>query len=174
MSRQDKFKSSHIDDGSPEPEVVDKLQFDLRLKLDEVAALEAELLERRARRRPTETELGRLACRIYDARRARDRLLGDALFGEPGWDMLLALYCLPKRGKLMSVSSLCYDANTGTTTGLRWQKVLTEKGLIERGPCEVKPSRQIVRLTHRGRELLERYLTRLFYSDSPIPPSDGM
>jgi hypothetical protein len=51
--------------------------------------------------------------------------------------------------------------------------VLTEEGLIERGPPGAPAQKQIVRLTGQGRELMEKYLTRLFYSENPIPPNTG-
>ncbi|MBV9528328.1 MAG: winged helix-turn-helix transcriptional regulator [Sphingomonas sp.] len=107
---------------------------------------------------------------MYEARRTRDKLLGNDLFGEPAWDMLLALYCLPKRGELLGVTSLSHAAEVPATTGLRWQKSLMADGLIERGPDEVDLRRQMVRLTPKGKALLENYLTRLFYCDTPAPP----
>ncbi|MGZ2412302.1 DNA-binding MarR family transcriptional regulator [Sphingomonas sp. F9_3S_D5_B_2] len=172
MSRQDKLKPPQIEDGPPErPVDDDRLQIDLRLNLDEVAAAEEEQLRSNARRRPTRKELIRLACKMYDARRARDRLIGSKLFGEPAWDMLLALYCLPSRGELMSVSGLsCAADNIPGTSGLRWQKILLHEGLVQRGPDGTDLRRQFVRLTPKGRSLLERYLIRLFYCDAPVPP----
>jgi hypothetical protein len=117
----------------------DQLQIDLRLGLDEVAAAEEERLRRIPRRRPTRRELSTLALRLYDARRGRDRLFEDGLFGEPGWDMLLALY---------------------------------EQGLIERGP-QVRDSRQqLLRLTNKGRMMMERYLIRLFFCEGADAADD--
>ena len=106
---------------------------------------------------------------MYDARRARDRILDSELFGEPAWDMLLALYALPARGFLMTVKTLSCSANVPITTGHRWQKTLTAEGLIERGPQGVDHRNQIVRLTPKGRALLDEYLTRLFYLDLRAP-----
>jgi DNA-binding MarR family transcriptional regulator len=147
-----------------------ELQINLRFKLDEVAEIEATALRVNARREPSSTELVELAGRIYDARRTRAKVLDGELFGEPAWDMLLALYCLPRRGLIMSVSGLNYSAEVPQTTGLRWQKLLRDEGLIERGPQEVDARRQIVRLTDKGRALMTAYLTRLFYCGAPVPP----
>jgi DNA-binding MarR family transcriptional regulator len=147
-----------------------RLQINLRLKLDEVAHIEAIALRQNARRVPSRRDLWQMACRIYDARRARDKILDRKLFGEPAWDMLLALYCLPPRGELMSVSALTYASAVPQTTGHRWQSILRDEGLIERGPQEVDARRQIVRLTPRGRSLMDDYLSRLFYCDTPFPP----
>jgi DNA-binding MarR family transcriptional regulator len=147
-----------------------RLQINLRLNLDEVAEIEAISLRASARRPPTKSELCRLACRMYDARRTRDRMLDRQLFGEPAWDMLLALYCLPARGELMTVTGLTYAADIPQTTGHRWQKILQLEGLIERGPHGVDLRKQTLRLTARGRSLMDSYLTRLFYCDTPVPP----
>jgi DNA-binding MarR family transcriptional regulator len=166
VSRQDKLKPPQIDDGLPEtPADDDRLQVDLRLGLDEIAAAEEERLRATARRRPSRRELADLALKLYDARRGRDRMFSDELFGEPAWDMLLALYGLPNRGIVLGVTSLGHAANVPPTTGLRWQKLLLDQGLIERGP-DVRDSRQqLVRLTSKGRLMMERYLVRLFYCD---------
>lgn len=129
--------------------------------------VEAERLRRSAMREPTEAELLRLAARIYDSRRARDGMFSNRLFGEPAWDMLLALYCLPRQGTFLTVGSLSNAAGTPTTTGLRWQEKLTEAGLIERGPRTGDRRTEFVRLTQTGKALLRTYLTDLFYGDYP-------
>lgn len=165
MSRHDKFNSPQLDDGPLENPAEGRLQVDLRLRLDEVAAAEEEKLRDDARGRPSKNDLIRLAGKLYDARRRRDRMFDNRLFGEPAWDMLLALYALPKRGIPLGVTSLAYAANIPPTTGLRWQKVLLAEGLIERGPTE-KGARQLVRLTETGRLLMERYLIRLYHCEA--------
>jgi DNA-binding MarR family transcriptional regulator len=147
-----------------------RIQIDLRLRLEEVADAEAELLRTGAPRQPTQRELCQLACRIFDARRARDKVLDRRLFGEPGWDMLLALYCLPARGKVLATTSLAYCADVPQTTALRWERVLEEQGMIERGPHVTDRRLRLVRLTPRGRSLMDEYLTRLFYCSTPVPP----
>lgn len=143
----------------------DQLQIDLRLGLDEVAAAEVEKLRQSPRRRPTERELENLASKLYDARRGRDRMFRKKLFGEPAWDMLLALYFFPRRGHFLGVMSLGHAANIPPTTGLRWQGLLEQQGLIERGPVEPGTRQQLVRLTELGRDMMSEYLTRLYYCD---------
>lgn len=171
MSRQDEFSPAQSDVVPPERAAEDiRLQINLRLNLDEVTEVEAKQLRDSARRRPTRRELTRLACQMYDARRARDRVMDRQLFGEPAWDMLLALYCLPARGELLTVTGLNYAADVAQTTGLRWQRTLRDEGLIERGPNELDERKQMLRLTPKGRALMEQYLTRLFYCDTPVPP----
>jgi DNA-binding MarR family transcriptional regulator len=168
VSRQDKLDPSQIEHGpSATPLDDDRLQIDLRLGLDEVAAAEEEQLRANPRRRPHKSELIRLACKLYDARRGRDRVFSEDLFGEPAWDMLLALYCLPSRGEILGVTSLAHAANVAPSTGLRFKDILLEQGLIERGPRVSDSRRQLIRLTPKGRMLMEKYLIQLFYCDCP-------
>lgn len=170
MSRQEPVKPSNaLAILEEDPEDL-HLHIDLRLELDQIAELHAEQLRLKSRRPPTRKELVRLACRIYDARRTRDRMFDRHLFGEPAWDMLLALYCLPARGERLGVTSLALAANVAQATGHRWQIILIKEGLVERGPPGMDARRQLLRLTENGRKLLENYLTRLFYCDTPMPP----
>ncbi len=146
-----------------------RMQINLRLRLDELAEVEANQLRASAQRLPDRKDLCRLACRIYDSRRARDKIIDRELFGEPAWDMLLALYCLPARGEIMTVTALSYAAHIPQSTGFRWQRTLTDEGLIERGPPGVDQRKQMIRLTEIGRKLMDSYLTHLFYCDTPVP-----
>lgn len=149
-------------EGSPEPSSDDiHLQIDLRLRRDDLD-VEVEELRHVRRNAPTHAELCRLACRIYDARRAREKMLERRLFGEPAWDMMLALYCLPKRGERLGISALCNASAVPQTTALRVQQILIGESLIERVQDEVDKRRTWVRLTERGRNLLEDYLLWLF------------
>jgi DNA-binding MarR family transcriptional regulator len=164
VSRQDRLNLPEIEDVLPETPVDgDRLQIDVRLGLDKVAAVEEEKLRNGPRRRPTKRELTQLASKLYEARRGRDRLFQDKLFGEPAWDMLLALYCLPPRGEVLTVTSLGYAANVAPSSAHRWQKLLFGRGLIKRGPDLSDKRQQLVALTDTGRMLMERYLIRLFY-----------
>jgi DNA-binding MarR family transcriptional regulator len=119
---------------------------------------------------PTAPQLVHLACRLFDARRAREKMLGDDIFGEPGWDILLACYCLPARGEPATVLGLAHAANVPASTGHRWQRLLMKRGLIERGGRCADGRRQLVHLSSKGRQLLERYLISLFSRDTPPPP----
>jgi DNA-binding MarR family transcriptional regulator len=168
VSRQDRPPTSKTDERPPEAPVEDdvRLQIDLRLPLDEVAAAEEKEVRRSAGRRPTKRELMRLALRLYDARRQRWKVFGSRLFGEPAWDMLLALYCLPTRGWPLSVTSLCHAADVPEATGYRWQAKLIEDGLIERGPHWKDRRSSLVRLTNQGRRLMEKYLVRLYQCET--------
>lgn len=104
-------------------------------------------------------QLVNLACWIYDMRRSRSRYFHNSLFGEPVWDMLLALFCLPARGERLTVTGLCHAANAPMTTGLRWTQLMEQKRLIERVPDPFDGRRVHVRLTQYGEQLMRDYLT---------------
>ena len=146
------------------------VESDLESNLDEIASAEASFLLARPQRQPTKRDLCRLACQIYQARRTRERILESALFGEPAWDILLALFFLPAKGEMLRPTALSHAACVPVQTGMRWQRVLTAEGLIERGPSELPARRQFVRLTIKGRSMMERYLTRMFFAESPNLP----
>lgn len=166
MSRQDNLDPSESDAGQEgAPAVDDLIQINLRVDLDEVAAVEAERLRNFPRARPSVRQLERLAAKLYDSRRARDQLFEDKLFGEPAWDMMLALYCFPRRGIFLSVMSLGRAANIPSTTGLRWQKLLEDRGLIMRGPADPLTREQLISLTETGRAIMTKYLVRLYYCE---------
>ena len=172
VSRQDKFSVPMIVDTSlaPGDDTGYDFEINLRLRLDEVAEIEAIELRRKRPNAPTRRQLCQLACRIYDARRARHRDLGANLFGEPAWDILLSLYCCPARGEALTTTSLSLAAEVKPTTGLRWQTVLLDKGLMKGGPSPDGDGRRVlVALTQEGRDLMEKYLTRLFFCDTPVP-----
>jgi DNA-binding MarR family transcriptional regulator len=163
VSRQDKLDLPSIDNVLPDILADDdQLQISIRLGLDEVAAAEEERLRVAPRRRPTRNQLGRLAFDLYKARRDREAIFRQRLLGEPAWDMLLALYAFPRRGEVVTVSSLSNLAQVPEATGLRWQSKLMEDGLIRRGPHIVDRRIVLVGLTDRGRLLMDQYLTRLF------------
>ena len=164
MSRQDSLDIPEIDDVLSEfPGDDDQLQIDLRLGLEKIAAAEEERLRQAPRRRPTQSQLNRLAYDIYRARRTRGLLFDPHLLGEPAWDMLLALYSLPPRGEVLSVMSLSLAAEVPGTTGLRWQAKLLQEGLIKRGPHVRDARSHLVGLSQLGRLLMDRYLIKLFY-----------
>jgi DNA-binding MarR family transcriptional regulator len=107
-------------------------------------------------------QLTALACRMYDARRARARFLPNSMLGEPVWDMLLALYCLPSRRQRLSITGLCHAAGVPPSTALRWANLMEERGLMERtdDPCDRR--RAHVALTEQGHEMMSTYLSSVY------------
>ncbi|GAA3707146.1 hypothetical protein GCM10022268_15710 [Sphingomonas cynarae] len=104
---------------------------------------------------PIDPQLVRQAIR---ARRLRDSFLGDGLFEDPAWDMLLDLYAAQLEGQRVSVSSLCIAAAVAPTTALRWIARLTEAGLFRRQPDATDRRRAFMALSSRGLAGMDAYM----------------
>lgn len=96
---------------------------------------------------------------ILRARRLRRDYLGDGLFADPAWDMLLDLLAARLEGKGVTVSSLCVASGTPPTTGLRWLGVLEDRGLVVREPSQDDGRKVFVRLSEGTADALERYFS---------------
>lgn len=171
MSRQDELYVPIIDQLSEgASDEARRLKVDLRLKLRDVAGIEAQLHGMRAIGRPTMEDIVHFACKIYDERRRRDKIFADHnIFGEPAWDMLLALFCLPARGENLCVSALTMASGRPQTTGLRYEGILRQKGLIERVIPKFDRRKEFVRLTQSGRDLMVRFLFESLTGHTPVP-----
>lgn len=106
--------------------------------------------------------LTELAHQIYKARRLRAAFLNHSLFGEPVWDMLLALYCQSATAEPLSISGLCYSADVPATTALRWSNLLEQKNLIVRTRDLRDARRAHVTLSDHGHALMSAYLATIF------------
>lgn len=113
----------------------------------------------------------------YQARRRREDLLGEDLFGEPAWDMLLYLFAAWLRGDLVVTSSLVRASAVPATTALRWIALLERHDLVER--CTIKRDGRVrvLRLTRHATRRLEHYFTgRLAarYRTPGLPQGDAL
>ncbi len=61
-------------------------------------------------------------------RRLRDEVLGNELFGDPGWDLMLDLYIAQASGKRVSVDERRIGSGKPMSTGLRWVKLADRAG----------------------------------------------
>lgn len=77
-------------------------------------------------------KLVRFAKCLRAMRRDRSRLFDPTLFGEPGWDILLALFIADREGVRVNVSTACQESGVPETTGLRWVNRLFELDLIRK------------------------------------------
>ncbi len=69
---------------------------------------------------------------IIRQRRNRDRLFPPEIFADPAWDILLDLTAARLESRNVSVTSLCLAAAVPNTTGLRWIRILTQFGMLQR------------------------------------------
>ena len=104
------------------------------------------------------TRLVRLARRTFFARRARDHFVGGAMFGEPAWDMLLALYFTEGTDR-QTISSLSVHSAVPATTALRWIDHLVAKRLIHRTPHMTDRRITYLEISDKGREGLDAYFS---------------
>lgn len=103
-------------------------------------------------------QLAAIAQSEFHNRRRRDSLIGNDLFAEPAWDMLLDLYVQHNRGQPVAVDRLCALSAVANTTALRWLGLLIEKELVTRSPSAAEDDIIRVALSERGIGEMERYL----------------
>jgi DNA-binding MarR family transcriptional regulator len=95
---------------------------------------------------------------ILRVRRARERLLGRAIMGEPAFDLLLWLYVRSGQ-KEISLSSLARPAGIPYSSAVRWIRYLTDRGLVERTESKTDRRLTCVQLTPSGRAVLKELFT---------------
>ncbi|WP_324741837.1 hypothetical protein U8326_01105 [Tsuneonella sp. CC-YZS046] len=99
-----------------------------------------------------------IAMKYYRVRRLRDGQLPPDLFGEPAWDMLLDLYINTRRGRLVSITSLCIASAVPATTALRHISLLEERGLLQKIPAKHDRRVSYVELTEHAYQAMECHL----------------
>ena len=91
-------------------------------------------------------------------RRERTRHLPEGYFGEPAWDILLDLFVAEAGAKTIPIGSACVAGGVPPTTGLRWINVLVNDGLVDRFEDQQDRRRILVRITGRGKTVVDRIL----------------
>ena len=99
------------------------------------------------------------AERLYAERRRRDQRFPDGLFGEPAWDLLLALLIAREKGQPIILSSAYRAARVSDTTGRRLLDLLEQAGMISRRRAPRSRKTRLVELTEDAVERLTDYLT---------------
>lgn len=109
----------------------------------------------------------RLIRAILRARRRRDAMFGEDLFGEPSWDLLLELYAAELSQQKMSITSACFASAVAPTTALRWIAKLERDGWARREADPLDGRRYWLSLTPQGVSAM-----RSFLADIEIRPFD--
>jgi len=94
--------------------------------------------------------LAKIAVRIREFGRRRERYLPPELLGEPCWQMLLELFIQFAGGAKVSTKSLCLISGCPDTTALRLADRLEEFGLLKRSPSQADKRVTLVELTRKG------------------------
>ena len=102
-----------------------------------------------------------LAERLYAERRRRDALFPDGLFGEPAWDLLLAMFVARDRNQATILCKAYKAAGVTDTTGRRLLDRMEEEGLITRRRAPRSRKMRIVELTDLAVERLTDYLANV-------------
>ncbi|WP_448663388.1 transcriptional regulator [Sphingomonas sp. CJ20] len=76
---------------------------------------------------PAKVELARW---LLVARDALGSHVGEDLFADPAFNILLDLYVHHAEGRRVTTSSACIASGVPTTTALRWVNVLVKRGLV--------------------------------------------
>ena len=92
--------------------------------------------------------LVQFAKRIKAIRDSRGSLLDSSLFGEPAWNMLLALYVAAGERYALSISALSAESGTPATTAARAINRLLELKMVRRDPNPSDNRSAYIELTH--------------------------
>ena len=109
----------------------------------------------------TGTSLHAVAERLYLERRKRDEHFPPGLFGEPAWDLLLALFIAREEGRELNLAQAYRAAGVGPGRGRALIGRMEAAGLIARNPARAGGRRLSPCLTKQAVERLSHYLTEL-------------
>jgi DNA-binding MarR family transcriptional regulator len=112
-------------------------------------------------------QLARRAQLLLLCRRRRLDLFDPAMFDEPAWDGLLALYMSEQARLTLSVASLAEQIGVRLHIMMRWIDYLDQQGLVIRGADQLHGRPGHVRLSDKGRSDLEHYLSGTLATDCP-------
>ena len=107
--------------------------------------------------RPDTETLVERAREEMNRRRGRTSRFNPAMFGEPAWDILLALYTSEDKSQATSIEQLSSGAGTSPEATARWLSFLEGEGLISVRNQWSVASRQVAELTARAREDLDSH-----------------
>jgi len=115
-----------------------------------------------------ELAVGRYLHFILSARRKRRKYLGERLFAEPAWDILLHLYAAELEDEQsLSLEGLAGAAQVPASTVLRWVHALEADGLIAPKTPPADPSQTFVNLSETGRAALGSYFRDIATATPP-------
>ena len=93
---------------------------------------------------------------ILRLRRARSELLGQNLFADPAWDIMLQLFAAKLKGRTLKLTDLVTDASPSTVA--RWAAVLEERGLVSGHLDPLIPSVLKIELSECGAVKMSKLL----------------
>lgn len=112
------------------------------------------LLLRKKLRRPLKLTEDHILS-VLLVRGARHVVLGEGLFSDPAWDILLELYAARLGRRSMSLSELAQAIEAPSSTTGRWIAALEGRRLVSSTIDPANPSRVLVKLTTEGASKME-------------------
>ena len=109
------------------------------------------------------------ARKIRFSRELRGKSFDQNIFGEPAWEILLALYTIDCDQRRLNTQKLSKLANLALTTALRWLDYLEEQDLIGRKPNPFDQRTVTVELSDKGRAAMDHYLLKMHRADLSGP-----
>ncbi|WP_185829182.1 MarR family transcriptional regulator [Sphingomonas ginkgonis] len=100
------------------------------------------------------------ARREFSERKRRAEFFSAAMFGEPAWDILLALYVTEGTHGRHTMTSIRDLVGVPLTTALRWADYLERERLIARSQHPTDRRSMIIELTDKGRQTLDGYFSQ--------------
>ncbi|HWT14036.1 MAG TPA: hypothetical protein VN231_14880 [Allosphingosinicella sp.] len=107
------------------------------------------------------SSLHAVAERLYSERRRRDEHFPRGIFGEPAWDMMLALFIAREEGREVTFAEAYEAAGVRAGPGRALIRKLEATGILRRGPAQRDRKCQSVCLTDDAVERLSDYLAGL-------------
>ena len=95
------------------------------------------------------------------ARQGRGAIFASAMFGEPAWDMLIALYLAEFDQVRITVTGLAERSGAALTTAIRWLDYLEQTQLVERRAHPTDRRVIFVELSEDARSKLRTYFRAL-------------
>jgi Fic family protein len=112
----------------------------------------------RERGSPSHQKLLARARAIFSHRRKRIEIFGKGMFGEPGFEMLLLLY-IAQSANRYTAGQLGQLSGASRSTASRWIDYLERQEWIEKMPHPNDLRLAFVKLTAKGIERIELYLS---------------
>lgn len=110
---------------------------------------------------------------VLRQRRLRDNFFDASLFADPAWDILLDMTQAHLDAKDVSVSSLCIAACVPPTTALRWIKLMSDAGLLERRADEADGRRAFIALSDEAFTAMRGYFAAVNKNAAKLSDKSG-
>lgn len=108
-----------------------------------------------AERSSDRTSLVKRARMAFGLRRRRDRIFAKSFYGEPAFDILLALYVVESENVSLSLKKLAELASLPHATAVRWIDLLAADGFIAREPHPTDRRKSAIKLLPKGQAALD-------------------